>query len=400
MHPMPDDQIFPYRWYMLALCVITAAFVVTIPFSCMPALFKEMSDDLGLSIVQIGTVWGMSNLAGIFVSLLGGVVSDRFGVKLILVVSCFLMGITGSLRGFSHSFLSLSFTVFLLGILRMIIPIAVTKAIGIWFKGRYLGTAMGISAMGMGFGLMLGPMISATVVSPLVGGWRNTVHLYGGLAVLVGLLWIVFGKEPEPAGTAAGGTGRLPILRELARLIHIKALWLLGFTLFFRTGCIMGMTGYLPLYLRGQGWSPASADGALAAFYAVSTICVVPLSSLSDRLGSRKAILLPALIMTFLCFGILPFVDGTPVWVLMILSGMFMDGFMAIIVTLLLETEGVGPVYSGTALGFLFTISQAGAVLSPPLGNSLAAVYPGMPFIFWSLLSAGAVACLAPIRER
>ncbi len=385
---------------MLALSVVTATFVVTMPFSCMPALFKEISEDLGLTLVQVGTVWGMSNLAGIFVSLIGGVVSDRFGVKLILSVSCFLVGITGALRGLADSFLALSVTVFINGILRMIIPITVTKAIGIWFKGEHLGAAMGISAMGMGFGLMLGPMISASIVSPLIGGWRNVMYLYGAVSLAVGLLWILFVKEPPRSDPANGYSGTVPIRRTVSDLLHIKALWLLGVTLLFRTGCIMGMTGYLPLYLRDQGWMPASADGALAAFYGVSTLCVVPLSFLSDRLGSRKAILFPALLVTLICFGLIPLVDGTPVWILMILSGIFMDGFMAVIVTLLLETEGIRPVHSGIALGLLFTISQIGAVISPPMGNSFASINPGLPFFFWAGLSLAGLLTLTPVKER
>lgn len=162
----------------------------------------------------------------------------------------------------------------------------------------------------------------------------------------------------------------------------------------------MGMTGYLPLYLREQGWASASADGALAAFYGFSTLCVVPLSSLSDRLGSRKAILLPALIVTMICFGLLPLVDGTLIWILMILSGVFMDGFMAVSVTMLLETEGVGPRYFGMAMGIVLTIAQVGTVLAPPLGNSFASLNPGFPFLFWAAFSAAALFTLAPIKER
>ena len=93
----------------------------------------------------------------------------------------------------------------------------------------------------------------------------------------------------------------------------------------FRMGCIMGMTGYLPLYLREQGWTAASADGTLASFYATSTICVILLASLSDRLGSRKVILFPALLVTLICLSLLPFVEGNIIWLLMILAGIFMD---------------------------------------------------------------------------
>jgi len=396
---MSDDHQSTYRWYILGLTVASGTFVATIPFSCMPPLFKEISEDLGLNLVQIGSVWGLASLAGVFVSIIAGVLGDRFEVKLILSVSCLLVGITGAMRGLSDSFLALSITVFINGIVRFIVPINATKAVGMWFKGQNLGMAMGISAMGMGLGLMLGPMISATILSPLLGGWRNVMYLYGAVSIVIGILWFLYGREPRQVDSTTRDSGKVPIRQALSRLIHIKALWFIGFTLLLRVGCIMGMTGYLPLYLREQGWTPASADGTLVAFYAVSTICVVSLSSLSDRLGSRKVILFSALIVTIICFGLLPFVEGISIWFLMILSGVFMDGFMAISVTMLLETDGVKPIYTGTALGIIFTIAQVGGFVSPPLGNSFASLHPGLPFIFWAALSLVALFTLAPTKE-
>jgi MFS family permease len=396
---MSDGHQSTYQWSILALLTAIGTFVAAIPFSCMPVLFKEISDDLGLNLVQIGTVWGIASLAGVFVSLLGGVLSDRFRVKLFLSVICILVGLTGALRGLSNSFLTLTITVFINGIVRLIIPISVTKAVGLWFKGPNLGISMGISAMGMGLGLTLGPMISATILSPLLGGWRNVMYLYGAVSIVMGIIWLLFGRDPPQVDATTGYSGAPPLRQTLSRLIHIKAIWLIGLTLLFRIACITGMTGYLPLYLRGQGWAAASADGTLATFYAVSMVCVVPLSLLSDRLGSRKAILIPALIVTTVCVSLLPFVNGVTIWVLVILSGMFMDGFMATIVTMLLETKGVGAVNSGTALGIIFTISQIGSFISPPLGNSFAGVSPGMPFVFWAALSAVALFIFAFSKE-
>jgi MFS family permease len=394
-----DNLQSNFRWYLLGLAVVTGAFVATIPLSCLPVLFKEISEDLDLNLVQIGTVWGAASLAGVFVSLIGGILSDRFRVKYFLSLMCLLAGITGASRGLSYSFLTLSFTVFLVGITRVIIPISATKTIGLWFRGPYLGLAMGISAMGMGLGLMLGPMISATILSPLFGGWRGVMYLFGVVAVIIGILWFLFGKEPHEADSTTGDSIAEPFRQALTRLLRIKALWLIGFTLLLRMGGIMGMTGYLPLYLREQGWSSASADGTLAVFFGMSTLCVVPLSSLSDRLGSRKAILFPALIAALVCLVLLPVVDGTLIWILMILSGMFMDGFMAITATMIIETEGVEPRDFGTAFGITLTISQVGSVIAPPLGNSFASLNPGLPFIFWAAISAVALFTLAPIKK-
>ena len=84
----------------------------------------------------------------------------------------------------------------------------------------------------------------------------------------------------------------------------------------------------------------------------------------------------------------------------MILSGVFMDGFMAITVTMVLETKGVGPKDYGTAVGIMMTIAQVGSIVSPPLGNSLASLNMGIPFFFWAALSGAALFTLAPIKDH
>jgi len=365
----------------------------------MPVLFKEISEDLGLSLIQIGSVWGIASLSGVFINIVAGILGDRFGVKRILTVSCLLIGITGALRGLSDSFLSLMLIMFIYGFVRSVLPINITRTVGLWFREQHLGMANGVFSMGMGLGLMLGPLVSATLLSPLLGGWRNVFFLYGGISILMSLLWFRFGREPYEADSVDSRTEAVSIRQTLSKLLRIKTLWLLGFTLMFRFGSIMGMAGYLPLYLREQGWAGANADNALAAFYAFSTISVIPLSSLSDRIGSRKLILFTALIVTLVSFSLIPVADGIIVWILLILAGMFMDGFMASFITMLLETKEIEQAYSGTALGVVFTIAQLGDAISPPLGNSLAGLNPGLPFIFWAALSVAAIITLTFIKE-
>lgn len=380
---MPPTPNTATRFWMMVLMILTGTFVAAMPMSCMPALFKEIADDLGLSLVQVGTIWGIGSLAGIFVSLAAGVLADRFGTRRIIVVFCVLAGITGAARGLSGSFIVLLLTVFLNGAVRLIIPVAVTKNIGLWFRGRRLGLAMGLGAMGMGLGLMLGPLLSASVLSPWLGGWRGVMYFLGGLSVIVALFWWLLARDAPGQPSVPAGTG-VPIRRAIGELVRVRAVWVIGLVLLFRVGSFMGMTGYVPIYLRDfLNWAPAPADGTLSAFYAVSTVCVVPLAFLSDRLGSRRAIMIPALVVGFVALMIMPLADGVLVWVLMITSGMFMDGFMSLTTTLVAEADGIKPEYFGTALGMAFTLAQVGAVAGPPLGNLLADINGGAPFYFW-----------------
>jgi CP family cyanate transporter-like MFS transporter len=388
-----------YRWYILALVTASGTLVSGISFSCMPVLFKEISDDLGLSLVQIGTIWGLGTFAGIFVGIIAGLLSDRLGIKLVLSVFSILVGISGALRGVADSYAILAVTVFISGIFRMITPISLTKTIGIWFKGEKLGMAMGISAMGIGLGLMLGPLISATILSPALGGWRNVMYFYGAISVGMGILWVIFGREPEQSGPTRPASDTVPLGRVFSELIHFKALWLIGLALLLRQGCMIGMAGYLPLYLGEQGWGVASASGALSVYFAASTIFVVPLSYLSDKIGSRKAILFPAILATTACVALIPVAESGMIWVLMVCAGIFMDCFMSVVVTMLVETPGLKMTHSGLAVGIVFSIGNIGIAAAPPLGNSLAIINAGAPFYFWAFLALLALLPIALTKE-
>jgi sugar phosphate permease len=293
----------------------------------------------------------------------------------------------------------LALTVFLNGIIRLMLPVAVTKTIGVWFQGKNLGTAQGIGAMGMGFGLMLGPMISATVLSPWLGGWQNVMYFYGGVAVFFGILWMIFGRESPQANSLQNAVNRIPAGEALSRILRNKYVWFLGLLLFFRVASVMGVTGYVPTYLKDLGWAEGSADGVLAAFYAISMLCVVPVSTLSDRIGMRKPVLLTGLVVSMISIGIIPYATGAGVWILMMLAGFLMDGFMALFTTILLETEGVGPALSGTAIGVVFTIAQLGSAISPPIGNAMASFGQQWPFIFWAILGAIALIPFIFVKE-
>jgi hypothetical protein len=98
--------------------------------------------------------------------------------------------------------------------------------------------------------------------------------------------------------------------------------------------------------------------------------------------------------------GLLPIVHGSAVWVVLIIGSFFRNGGSALFTILIFEMKGVGSTYSGTAIGLASTTSMFGAFLAPPLGNSLADVNLGLPFVFWAILSALALPGFFFIKER
>ena len=396
---MVDNYGVRYRWYVLGLAALTYTGAMAMPRMCMPVLFKEISVDLDLSLVQIGAIWGAEPLASVTTILVAGLLGDRFGVRRVLGIACLLAGGAGALRGLSSGFTSLAATTFLFGLMLAFIPANVVKTTGIWFSGRHLGLANGITGAGMAIGFMAGSMLSATVLSPLLGGWRWVLLLYGFLSAFVSVAWFFTVREPGQV-VSGGATARLTLGQTLLRVARLKSVWLIGLTLAGNTSCINGMLGYLPLYLREEGWSVASADGTVAAFHGVSMLGTIPLALLSDRFRSRKSVLIPALLVTAASVALLSAAHDQTVWLIMILSGLFRDGFMAIILSMVIEVKGVGADYAATAAALVLAISRLGNFVGPPVGNSLAVFHPGLPFVFWGALALFAPMSLYLVREQ
>jgi MFS family permease len=147
------------------------------------------------------------------------------------------------------------------------------------------------------------------------------------------------------------------------------------------------MRGYLPTYLKDVGWTPALADIALAATSGASILGVFPIAFLSHRFGSRKMIMFATVLMTTIGVGLLSIAEGFMIWVSVIIAGIAFDGYMAILHTMVMESEGVSVEHTGTAIGLVHTVGRLGNVGAPPIGNSLATINPSLAFIFWSALA-------------
>ena len=223
---------------------------------------------------------------------------------------------------------------------------------------------------------------------------------YAVLAVIVGVLWAFTRSEPTSDGQAAAPTERLSLRDSLLRVGRLRNVWLLAVAMFGIGGAIQGSLGYLPLYLRNEGWEQGAADSALASFHFASLLFTLPLTMLSDRLGRRRPLLLVAALMITVGFGLLSVAQGIFVWLAVICAGIMRDGYMATLMTLIIELRGIGPAFAGTATGMIMAISLIGAVVAPPIGNRLEAIGAGVPFLFWAALALVGWVALTAVREE
>ena len=392
-----QNQDSGYKWYVLGLVVLTNMFVNAMPAMGMSVLAKEISQDLNMDVVQVGIVWGIVSLPAIFTSLLGGGIGDKLGPKRVLIMGSLTAGLLGAARGLATSFEAMLGIVIVLGGLIPFVAMNGIKVVGQWFPSSQLGLANGLLSMGMALGFLLGSMLSATVLSPLLGGWRNVLMMYGLLGALFSIPWafVRVASSPQHQNDEA-----LSLRAVVWRVVRIKNVWLLALTLFGVGGSIQSILGYLPLYLRNIGWDAIQADGTLTAFHTASLIFVMPIALWSDRLRSRKGLLLVTALLVMTGTGLLSVVSGSWIWAAVLMAGFVRDGFMAILLTMVIEVDGVGSAYAGTAMGFVMALSGIANTIAPPLGNSLAHLSPSMPFVLWAAWALFGVICLALVKRK
>jgi cyanate permease len=252
----------------------------------------------------------------------------------------------------------------------------------------------------MASGFFVGSMISATYLSPALGGWRNVFILYGAITVLFTIPWLFTHASPEGKRRPGTPLGLASFKESILQLARSGNMWLLTLANMAFNGGAQGIIGYLPLYLQGLGWPVSAAGGVLASYNIASMIVVLPLTFLSDRPGSRRKILIGAALLSATGIGLLPFVHGAAVWVAMMMAGSVRDAFIAITLAFVNGNSGVGKAYSGMATGFLMLFMGIGNLVGPPVGNAFAVLGAGSPMIFWSCLVLSGAVCLMMAREH
>ncbi len=373
-----------YKWLILALAAFTFTFVLAIPQMSLPVLFDEISLDLDLSLVQVGWIWGAGSVLGILVGIIGGPIGDRFGPRRTLAIACLLMGIAGAARGLATNFTNLAAATLITGLAQWSIPMNIHKTCGIWFSKAQLGMANGVVAVGMALGFLLGALLGATYFSPLLGGWRNVLFVYGAVSILFGIFWWLSKENSDD--TDPESNQQITLRKAVWYVMRFRNVWILCIATAGVSGCVNGMLGYLPLYLRSIGWAPSIADGTLASFHAISMIFAIPIAVLSDRIKSRRGVLMGAALLIGTGTGLLGFAGGVMISLAVLMAGISRDGFMAITMTAITEEEGIGARFAGTAIGLNMSVMGITGVFAPPIGNWLAGIGAGVPFLFWACL--------------
>jgi len=336
-------------------------------------------DDLGLGLRDWGTLWSALSLGALLGALPAGALGDRFGVRGVVAFGALAMAAALALRALGGGFATVLAAMLLYGFTLSVVSANLPKALGEWFPPAQLGFANGVALGGNGGGQGIA-MFVAPLALAHVGGWRGLTFGLAGAVTALALIWAVTVRDRVAPSAAAGSA----IFAGLAAVLRIREVWLVAASYFFFLAGYLGVVAYLPTYLvTVRGLAPAEAGGMLTIVLASYVAGSLILPGLSDRIGLRRMVYAPGILLAGFMVFAASAVVGPPLVAVMVVWGLA-AGAIALIFAVPLELPKVGPALAGSAIGVTLMAGFLGGFLSPLLGLALAERNPLYAFLFWA----------------
>lgn len=368
-----------YRWWVLINTFLIFAVAFGMGWTYIVMLVPAILQELSLTIADWGTLWSAISFGTVLFAIIGGVLGDRFGIRLTVGLGVFCMGGVLTLRGTASSFATLYVWMFLFGIALALTFANAPKALGMWFPPAEFGLANGMIQAGYGAGAGLATILTPLVVD-LLGGWRNLTYLLGIFTMGLGLLWVGTVRDRSTPVPNAGA--QLRAGKALKQVLLVKDVWIVAGCYFLLLGGSIGLIGYAPTYfITTQGMTAPAAGAVLSLVMWASVAGAFILPTLSDRVGLRKVFYFWGMLMTGILIFLAAYALGASLWIVAALWG-FLAGAAALAFVVPLEMEQVGPTLAGSALGVAVTAGYLGGFVAPPICMRLASVTPVAGFAF------------------
>jgi MFS family permease len=275
------SEMDSYRWVILGT-VYLSILAFTLIFQTIPPILPFIISELHPSYAQSGLLMSLFALPGLFISLLGGFLSDRYRMKP-LGAACFLLMIAGTLL------LALGRNLHILWLGRIVagtgaftLSVFLPKLISQWFKGRELGFAMGV----YNTGVPLGSVICFSLFGKMgsLWGWRVPVLLTGIYLFITSILFLSLYKLPSHREVEnQKPPGMIKSLKGMGRPI-----WWVAFSwLWFNAGFISFATFAPDLFLQ-QGYTIEQSGLLIGVPLLGSLFLSTPTGYLVDRFGRQE----------------------------------------------------------------------------------------------------------------
>jgi cyanate permease len=361
MASQAEFKVYPYRWVVLAVFMAVVlvnqlAWITFAPITGVAAQYYGVSD------LSIGLLSMSFMLVFIFVSIPASWVIDTYGFRVGVGIGAVLTGVFGLLRGLGGQ----NYTLVLIAQIGIAVgqPFilnALTKVAARWFPLPERATAAGLGSLAMYLGIVLGMALTPILV--LRSDIVTMLTIYGIVAALAGILFLVFSRERPPTPASPPGMDERSLVFDgLKSMLTLRDFILLMVIFFFGLGVFNSVTTWIEDILRPRGFTIVQAGvvGGLMVFAGILGAVILPL--LSDHYRRRVPFIILAIGASILGLVGVTLATSYP---LLLLSAFVMGFFLlsAGPIGFQYGAEITYPAPEGTSNGLLLLMGQISGII-------------------------------------
>ncbi|KQO25015.1 MFS transporter [Flavobacterium sp. Leaf82] len=237
------------------------------------------------TVVETGWLLGIPILSGSIFRLPIGILTDKYGGKIIFSILLFLCSIPLFLLPFANSFWSFAVLSFFFGLVGTSFAVGIGYT-SIWYPKNWQGRALGIFGMGNA-GAAITTFIAPTLLnnfseSDPQNGWKLLPVIYAAVLVLIGILFVVFAKNKTNPGVSKTMTELLSPLKNVR-------VWRFGTYYFLVFGCFVAYSQWLVPNFMNVYHTSLVMGGMFATMFSLPSGIIRAFGGyLSDKFGARK----------------------------------------------------------------------------------------------------------------
>ncbi|MGL5348921.1 MAG: MFS transporter [Peptostreptococcaceae bacterium] len=361
-----------------------------IAYSIMIPLIPLFLKDLGLTTVLIGTVMSSYGISKTLIQIPFGVISDKVGDKIILVLALLLMSIIPFSYTLTNSPTMASYIYIIQGaILGMAAPSTfsiLSRSVDEKRRGESTGLASSVFTLGGGIGACIGGYFISAL------GNYNYAFYISTFGIILTLIYVIFRIKSTSSTKSYKNNNKhslLDIFKEIRQYKLIYKILVLGSIAFlgdYIYGCVVALIHF---YAKDVLNSTVAYSSAIISVYLIVFGIGAPIAGwISDKIGNKKQLFLSFIVMNLTLLG-LSFTKNIILFTIIIIIYFLGATFLNASLQSTLSEFGNNNKIKGIVFGFVGASESLGYAMGPFISAYIYNI--NKSFLFLGLLAVSSL---------
>lgn len=215
---------------IILLCVWLGVFITSYAQNQLSGMSTLFMEHYGFTAEEYAGLYTAATFMGIWIAFIAGILSDKIGVRLIILICAILAAAGLCFRVFADNYWGQFIANAAPSFLATFMAVNRSKLLGGWFPPATVGVAVGIASTTTPVANTLG--VGLTAMMPSV---EFAFTVTAVVAVLFAVLWFLFGKErSDEIAAAEDAAGEKPSLLETLKVVAASPwIWVLSASALF-----------------------------------------------------------------------------------------------------------------------------------------------------------------------